>query len=455
MPGDKLNIEVYAKYVDTNSANWNAALTSLMTQIANGAAGVVVDGSSYATSTSSFPFAGLVNTTGSTGGPKAYLNYILFDRNFNFKTAGYKRLSSAPKETGTDVAHERLFFDNLTITQPGYIYNFVSNEEATPVEVYFDDFKVEQIKSSVVSVQDYYPFGLTFNSSQRENSIYNRYQFNGKEIQAELGLGWNDYGARFYEPSIARWMTVDPLADQMRRYSPYNYAYDNPLRFIDPDGRKPFGDYYSTEGEKVFSDEKKDGKVYVVTTDSKSLKKIYKGNDRNVKATLGVLKVNGTKVVSLPTLASREKIASSIDRMKAPSTTDKAGTMHEEGGVGGTDGQGNELIANAKPGPAMSAENPSAIIDPLASAEPDISAQLKKITFTFHVHAIGEFKSDKGTGYSPPTVSKGDVGFVKAHGNIPGPHMLLDPANNVVRFYDQSGQFGTFPLDKFKTVKAE
>jgi hypothetical protein len=63
------------------------------------------------------------------------------------------------------------------------------------VEVYFDDFKVEHVKSPVVSSQDYYPFGLTFNSHNRENSLVNQYQYNGKETQDELNLGWLDYGA--------------------------------------------------------------------------------------------------------------------------------------------------------------------------------------------------------------------------------------------------------------------
>jgi RHS repeat-associated protein len=102
--------------------------------------------------------------------------------------------------------------------------------------VFFDDLKVTHVKSPIVSTSDYYAFGLAFNSYQRENSVTNQYQYNSKEMQDELGLGWLDYGARMYTPEIGRFMKVDFRAHNYMMYSPYGYVVNNPTNNVDYNG---------------------------------------------------------------------------------------------------------------------------------------------------------------------------------------------------------------------------
>ncbi|MCV6630952.1 MAG: RHS repeat-associated core domain-containing protein [Flavobacteriaceae bacterium] len=95
------------------------------------------------------------------------------------------------------------------------------------------------LEGEVVQHLEYVPFGEVFIESK--NARWNTpYKFNAKELDEETGLYY--YGARYYNPKVSLWLSVDPLAEVVaENRSPYEYTYSNPIKYIDPTGMAPEG----------------------------------------------------------------------------------------------------------------------------------------------------------------------------------------------------------------------
>jgi RHS repeat-associated protein len=88
--------------------------------------------------------------------------------------------------------------------------------------------------TEILNEYHYYPFGMNMAYDWTNNvAIDNKYQYNGKEMNDDFGLNWNDYGFRWYDAAVGRFHNPDPIIEKFAYLTPYNYASNSPVKNVD------------------------------------------------------------------------------------------------------------------------------------------------------------------------------------------------------------------------------
>ena len=118
-----------------------------------------------------------------------------------------------------------------TKTTDKFAFNFYNQDHLG------NNREVVDAKGVVQQVTNYYPFGAPYaDATAVKGANLQPYKYNGKELDLMHGLNTYDYGARQYDPVLARWDRIDPLCEKYYSTSPYAYCINNPVRFVDPNG---------------------------------------------------------------------------------------------------------------------------------------------------------------------------------------------------------------------------
>jgi RHS repeat-associated protein len=266
-PGDQVDIEVWEYHEGASGfGTTSTPLTTLITMVSGafgGYSGGIGEPSMIYNGVNSALTA--VGNPGNQGSdrPAAYLNYILFDVNYNVLDAGAQ---VAPATTFTK---QKLSFNTLNIKEEGHLFVYLSYDNDSNNWVYFDDFKITHNRSNVIQYNEYYPFGMqTAKSCQpagapkteifgaevgTRDGSKNDYLYNaGNEMNSNTG--WYETFFRGYDATLGKFLQTDPMADKYGSWTPYNYAFNDPVYWNDPNGADPYTtsarEYYESVVER-------------------------------------------------------------------------------------------------------------------------------------------------------------------------------------------------------------
>lgn len=155
-------------------------------------------------------------------------------RGYDFAYDGLNRLEESTYAEGADMSQNKSSFDN----NQNPTFHYYEKDHLGSIRMVVNE------NGTIEQVNHYYPFGgvygdLSYNSETQRN------KYIGKEFDHMHGLDWYDHGARMYDAARVAWDKTERLYGKFNNWNLYCYGLDNPIKFIDKDGREP-GDFFES-----------------------------------------------------------------------------------------------------------------------------------------------------------------------------------------------------------------
>jgi RHS repeat-associated protein len=290
--GDKVNLETWARY--EHKEDYTEDISLMVFSQLLGSSFAYIQGFdampvSKATETFQSALPALTGAGVDASQPRAFLNYIVFNSKMESIASDRVQVSEAagfePDERAVKGMHEKLAM-NVSITETGYIYAWVSNGSEN-TKVWFDDFSVSHTSNFVAQATDFGAWGDVLREQKTDESIY-RYSYQGQFSERDLETSWNHFEAREFDPTIGRWTSPDPAREFWSRYLGMG---NNPVLFVDPNGETIIiGGYTYVPGQEYT------GKNMFIAGVVKSLNRLYQAEQKLGKSIIGDLSKPGVEL---------------------------------------------------------------------------------------------------------------------------------------------------------------
>ena len=253
MAGDRFNVQVNSWYKMTKGQTVpppTGIITELLAAL-NNAIGAVAGNKATALELNSSNVLSLgVNTfiTNQAGGssstrPRAYLNWILFDEQFNLvnSSSGFEQVPEESYFNNGSFPNNNTklhVFNNMSVSKNGFLYIYVSNE--TPnIDVFFDNLQVTHLRGAILETNNFYQYGLIQSgiSSKAAGALENKEKtFQGQRFDDDLGVDVYSFKYRNEDRQTGRFWQIDPLADKYVHNSTYAFSENKVTTHVELEG---------------------------------------------------------------------------------------------------------------------------------------------------------------------------------------------------------------------------